>query len=60
MSNFDQIVELIADDLSAIEAKLTEHTASEYTFVDMAVQHVVEGWRETAPSDSRCAFCQSL
>ena len=43
MSNFDQIVELIADDLSAVEAKLTEHTASEYTFVDMAVQHVVEG-----------------
>ena len=43
MSNFDQIVELIADDLKAIEAKLTEHTASEYTFVDMAVQHVVEG-----------------
>ena len=43
MSNFDQIVELIADDLSAIEARLTEHTASEYTFVDMAVQHVVEG-----------------
>ena len=43
MSNFDQIVELIADDLSAVEAKLTEHTASEYSFVDMAVQHVVEG-----------------
>ena len=43
MSNFNQIVELIADDLSAVEAKLTEHTASEYTFVDMAVQHVVEG-----------------
>ena len=43
MSNFDQIVELIADDLSAVEAKLTEHTTSEYTFVDMAVQHVVEG-----------------
>lgn len=43
MSNFDQIVQLIADDLSAVEAKLTEHTASEYTFVDMAVQHVVEG-----------------
>ena len=43
MSNFDQIVELISDDLSAVEAKLTEHTASEYTFVDMAVQHVVEG-----------------
>ncbi len=43
MSNFNQIVELITDDLSAVEAKLTEHTASEYTFVDMAVQHVVEG-----------------
>ena len=43
MSNFDQIVQLIADDLGAVEAKLTEHTASEYTFVDMAVQHVVEG-----------------
>ena len=43
MSNFDQIVELIADDLSAVEAKLTEETASEYSFVDMAVQHVVEG-----------------
>ena len=43
MSNFNQIVQLIVDDLSAVEAKLTEHTASEYTFVDMAVQHVVEG-----------------
>ena len=43
MSNFDQIVQLIADDLSAVEAKLTEHAASEYTFVDTAVQHVVEG-----------------
>ena len=43
MSNFDQIVRLIADDLSAVEAKLTEHTTSEYSFVDMAVQHVVEG-----------------
>ena len=43
MSNFDQIVELIAEDLSAVEAKLTEDTVSEYTFVDMAVQHVVEG-----------------
>ena len=43
MSSFDQIVELIADDLDAVEAKLTEQTASEYTFVDMAVQHVVEG-----------------
>ena len=43
MSNFNQIVQLITDDLSAVEAKLTEHTASEYSFVDMAVQHVVEG-----------------
>ncbi len=43
MSNFDQIGELIAGDLGAVEAKLTEQTASEYTFVDMAVQHVVEG-----------------
>lgn len=43
MSNFDQIVKLIADDLNAVEAKLTEQTASEYSFVDMAVQHVVEG-----------------
>ena len=43
MSSFKQIVELIADDLSAVEAKLTEQTASEYSFVDMAVPHVVEG-----------------
>ncbi len=42
MSSFDGIVKIIADDLSAIEAKLTENTASEYSFVDMAVQHVVE------------------
>lgn len=43
MSSFDGIIELIADDLSAVEAKLTENTVSEYSFVDMAVQHVVEG-----------------
>ncbi len=43
MSSFKQIVELIADDLTAVETKLTEQTASEYSFVDMAVQHVVEG-----------------
>ena len=43
MPHFDQIVQLIADDLGAVEAKLTEQTASEYSFVDMAVQHVVEG-----------------
>ncbi len=43
MSSFDQIVNLISDDLGAVESILTENTASEYTFVDMAVQHVVEG-----------------
>ena len=43
MSSFDGIVKFIADDLSAVEAKLTENTVSEYSFVDMAVQHVVEG-----------------
>ncbi len=43
MSNFNGIVQLIADDLKAVEAKLTENTASEYSFVDMAVQHVVAG-----------------
>ena len=43
MSNFDQIVQLITDDLTAVEAQLTAQTASAYSFVDMAVQHVVEG-----------------
>ena len=43
MSSIDQIVNLISDDLSAVEIILTENTASEYSFVDMAVQHVVEG-----------------
>ena len=43
MSNFDQIVQLIADDLAAVETRLTEESASEYSFVDMAVQHVVGG-----------------
>ncbi len=43
MSSFDQIVKFISEDLNAVEAKLTENTASEYSFVDMAVQHVVEG-----------------
>ena len=43
MSSFKQIVELIADDLTAVEAKLTEQTTNEYSFVDMAVQHIVEG-----------------
>ena len=43
MSSFDQVVNLISDDLDAVESILTENTASEYSFVDMAVQHVVEG-----------------
>ena len=43
MSSLDQVVNLISDDLSAVESILTENTASEYSFVDMAVQHVVEG-----------------
>ncbi|MYF98969.1 polyprenyl synthetase family protein [Candidatus Poribacteria bacterium] len=43
MSTFDQIIRLISEDLNAVEEKLTENTASEYSFVDMAVQHVVEG-----------------
>ncbi len=43
MSSFDQIVSLISEDLNAVEALLTENTASEYSFVDTAVQHVVEG-----------------
>lgn len=43
MSSFEAIVNLIGDDLRAVESILTENTASEYSFVDMAVQHVVEG-----------------
>ncbi len=43
MSSFNQILQLIADDLGAVETKLTEQTASEYSFVDMAVEHVVAG-----------------
>ncbi len=43
MSRFDDIVSLISDDLIAVESILTENTTSEYSFVDMAVQHVVEG-----------------
>ena len=43
MSSFNGIVQSIAADLKAVEAKLTENTASEYGFVDMAVQHVVGG-----------------
>lgn len=43
MSSLDQIVSPIVDDLKDVENILTENTASEYSFVDMAVQHVVEG-----------------
>ena len=43
MASLDQIVSPIVDDLNDVENILTENTASEYSFVDMAVQHVVEG-----------------
>ena len=43
MSRFEDIVSIIRDDLIAVESILTENTSSEYSFVDMAVQHVVEG-----------------
>ncbi|MCG9127164.1 polyprenyl synthetase family protein [Candidatus Poribacteria bacterium] len=43
MSTLEDIVSIISDDLIAVESILTENTASEYSFVDMAVQHVVEG-----------------
>lgn len=43
MTSFKQIIDVIADDLQTVEEILTENTASEYSFVDMAVQHVVEG-----------------
>lgn len=43
MTSFNQVVNVISDDLQAVETILTENTASEYSFVDMAVKHVVEG-----------------
>ena len=41
--SLDSICEPISDDLAAVEKKLNEKTASEYDFVDSAVQHVVQG-----------------
>jgi octaprenyl-diphosphate synthase len=41
--DLNEICEIIADDLIAVEEKLREKTASEYDFVDTAVQHVVKG-----------------
>jgi len=39
----NDICRIIADDLEAVEARLRQKTTSHYDFVDMAVQHVVEG-----------------
>ena len=41
--SLDSICEPISGDLAAVEKKLSEKTASEYDFVDSAVQHVVQG-----------------
>lgn len=41
--SLSEICQFIADDLEAVETKLREKTTSHYDFVDLAVQHVVEG-----------------
>ena len=41
--NLSEICQFIADDLDAIEKHLLEKTTSHYDFVDLAVQHVIEG-----------------
>jgi octaprenyl-diphosphate synthase len=41
--SLNEICQMIADDLEAVERKLRQKTTSHYDFVDMAVQHVVEG-----------------
>ena len=41
--NFNEICQLIAADLEAVEKNLLEKTTSHYDFVDLAVQHVIEG-----------------
>ena len=41
--SLDSICRPISADLAAVENKLNERTASEYDFVDSAVQHVVQG-----------------
>ena len=42
-TNLGEICQFIAADLDAIESKLLEKTTSHYDFVDLAVQHVIEG-----------------
>ena len=41
--SLNEICHFITDDLQAVEKKLSEKTTSHYDFVDLAVQHVVEG-----------------
>ncbi len=41
--SLDRICEPISEDLKRVESKLLERTASTYDFVDVAVQHVIEG-----------------
>ena len=41
--SLSEICHFITDDLQAVEKKLSEKTTSHYEFVDLAVQHVVEG-----------------
>ncbi|MCZ6679158.1 MAG: polyprenyl synthetase family protein [Candidatus Poribacteria bacterium] len=41
--SISEICQFIKDDLDAVEKKLREKTASHYDFVDLAVQHVIEG-----------------
>ena len=42
-TNLSEICQFIADDLDAVEKHLLEKTTSHYDFVDLAVQHVIEG-----------------
>ena len=41
--NLSEICRFIAKDLEAVEKELLEKTTSHYDFVDLAVQHVIEG-----------------
>ena len=41
--SLNEICQIVAEDLEAIEKKLREKTTSHYDFVDLAVQHVIEG-----------------
>lgn len=42
-TDLSEICQFIAEDLDAIEKHLLEKTTSHYDFVDLAVQHVIEG-----------------